>query len=126
LTHPLQNEGIINFGVFEFRHVCGFNYVRQTEICTIEPLVPDSSTFEVDVVIQILKRYRSSDIDQIPAEMTQSRSKTLCPKIIVARGWGFNYCSSLLRRIRRVKKPIIVIIMTHNKILLNIMMFVHR
>jgi hypothetical protein len=25
-----------------------------------------------------------------------------------------------------VKKPIIVIIMTHNKILLNIMMFVHR
>jgi hypothetical protein len=86
LTQPLQNEGIINFGVFEFRHVCGFHYVRQTEICTFEPLVPDSSTFEVDTVIQILKRYKSPDIDQIPAEFTQSRSKTLCSGRIVSIG----------------------------------------
>jgi hypothetical protein len=85
LTCPLQHEEIINFKVFEFTHVCGFNYVRQAEICTVGPLVPDSSITEVDMVIQILKIYKSSDIDQILAEFTQSRSKTLCSGRIVSR-----------------------------------------
>jgi hypothetical protein len=38
------------------------------------------------MVIQILKIYKSPDIDQIPAEFTQSRSKTLCSGRIVSRG----------------------------------------
>jgi len=49
--------------------VHGVNDVRQIQIHTAEPLVPEPSAFEVEMVIEMLNRYRSKGIDQIPAEL---------------------------------------------------------
>jgi hypothetical protein len=46
--------------------------IRQTEIYTAVPLVPDPSPFEVDIVIVILKRYNSPGSDQIPEKLVQA------------------------------------------------------
>jgi hypothetical protein len=43
--------------------------VRQTEIHTAEPLVPDPSPFEVEIAIAKLKSYKSPGSSQIPAEL---------------------------------------------------------
>jgi hypothetical protein len=44
------------------------NYVRQTEIHTAEPLVPEPSAFDVEMVIEELKRHTSPDSNKIPPE----------------------------------------------------------
>jgi hypothetical protein len=46
--------------------------VRQIQIHTVEPLVPDHSRFEVEIAITNLKRYKSPGSDQIPAELIQA------------------------------------------------------
>jgi hypothetical protein len=46
--------------------------VRQTEIHIIELLVPEHSAFEVDIVIANLKRYKFTNIVQIPLELIQA------------------------------------------------------
>jgi hypothetical protein len=51
--------------------------VRQTEVHTAEPFVPEPSTCEVDAAIGKLKRYNSSGVDQIPAEVIQAGGETL-------------------------------------------------
>jgi len=43
--------------------------VRQAEIHTEEPLVPEPSAFEVELVIGKLKNHKSPGTDQIPAEL---------------------------------------------------------
>jgi len=43
------------------------NEVRQAEINTVKPLVPEPSAFEFELVIGKLKHHKSPDIDQIPA-----------------------------------------------------------
>jgi hypothetical protein len=48
--------------------VHGVNYVRQTEIYTVEPLVPQPSAFELELTIENLKIHKSPGIDLIPAE----------------------------------------------------------
>jgi hypothetical protein len=48
--------------------VHGVNDGRQTEICRVQPLGPESS-LAVAIVIEKLKRYKSSGNDQIPAEL---------------------------------------------------------
>jgi hypothetical protein len=45
---------------------CG---IRQTEIHTAEPFVPEPSATEVEVAISKLKRYKAPGSDQIPAEL---------------------------------------------------------
>jgi hypothetical protein len=50
--------------------------VRQTEMHTAKPFVP-----EVEVAIGKFKSYKSSNVDQIPAELIQIRGKTLCLEI---------------------------------------------
>jgi len=45
------------------------NDVRQTEIHTAEPLVPEPSASDVELAIDKLKRHKSQGIDQIPAEL---------------------------------------------------------
>jgi hypothetical protein len=44
------------------------NNVRQIEVHTAEPLIPENSAFEVVVAIEKLKRHKLPSIDQIPAE----------------------------------------------------------
>jgi len=50
-------------------NVHGFNDVRQTEIHTAEPLVPEPSAFEFELAIEKEKNHESSGIDQIPREL---------------------------------------------------------
>jgi hypothetical protein len=46
--------------------------IRQTEILTAEPFVPEPSISEAEVAIGKLKRYKLPGADQIPAEMIQA------------------------------------------------------
>jgi hypothetical protein len=54
-----------------------FSNVRQIEICTAEPLLPESCTFEVEIAIGKLKRYKSPGSDEIPAELIEAGSEAL-------------------------------------------------
>jgi hypothetical protein len=51
------------------------NDVRQTEMHTAEPLVPDSSLFEVKITIAKLKKYKLPDSDQIRTELIKHEMK---------------------------------------------------
>jgi hypothetical protein len=57
-------------------NVHGVSNVRQTEIHTAEPLVPEPSSFEVETAIEKLKRYKSPGIDQIPTKLIQAGGNT--------------------------------------------------
>jgi hypothetical protein len=46
------------------------------DIHTAEPLVPEQSIFEVEIVIGKLKSYKSSGITQIPAGLIKAGSET--------------------------------------------------
>jgi hypothetical protein len=62
-------------------NVHGAGGVRQTEMYTHEPFVPESSSSEVEVAIGKLKRYKSPGVDQIPAELFQAGGGTLRSEI---------------------------------------------
>jgi hypothetical protein len=49
-------------------NVHGVSGVRQAEIHTAEPLVPEPSVLEVELAIEKLKSQKSPGIDQIPTE----------------------------------------------------------
>jgi hypothetical protein len=51
--------------------------IRQTEMHTAEPLVPQHSVSEVEVAIGKHKMYKSPSVDQIPAELIQAGEETL-------------------------------------------------
>ncbi|PNF19615.1 hypothetical protein B7P43_G03232 [Cryptotermes secundus] len=55
--------------------------VRQIEIDTAEPLIPDPSPFEFESAIAKLKRYKSPGSYQIPAELIQAGGEILRSKI---------------------------------------------
>ena len=55
----------------------GVNDVRQAEIHTSEPLVPDPSASEVELAIEKLKSHKSPGIDQIPAELIKAGGKAI-------------------------------------------------
>jgi len=58
-------------------NIHGVNYVRQTEIHTAEPLVPEPSAFEVEMTIEKLKRHKSPGTYQIPAELIKAGGSTI-------------------------------------------------
>ena len=51
--------------------------VRQEEIHTAEPLVPEPSAFEVELAIEKIKNHKSPGIDQIPAELIKVGGRTI-------------------------------------------------
>jgi hypothetical protein len=55
--------------------------VRQAEIHTAEPLVPEPSALEVELAIEKLKSHKSLCNDQIPAELIKAGSTTICCEI---------------------------------------------
>jgi hypothetical protein len=55
--------------------------VRQIKIHTAEPLAPDLTSFEVEIPIAKLKRYKSPGSDQILAELIQAGGETLRSEI---------------------------------------------
>jgi hypothetical protein len=48
---------------------------------TAEPLVPEPSSFKVEVAIEKLKVFKSPGTDQILAELIQAGCNTLCSEI---------------------------------------------
>ena len=58
-------------------NVHGAKEVRQAEIHTAEPLVPERRDFEVELAIEKLKSHKSPGIDQIPAELIKAGGRTI-------------------------------------------------
>ena len=59
----------------------GVKNVRQAEIHTAEPLVPEPSAAEFELAINKLKSHKSPGIDQILAELIQAGGRTICLEI---------------------------------------------
>ena len=53
-------------------NVHGAKDVRQAEIHTAEPLVPELRAFKVELAIEKIKSHKSPGIDQIPAELIKA------------------------------------------------------
>jgi hypothetical protein len=66
---------------FQILNVHGVNYVRQAEIFTAEPLVPEPSASDFEFAIEKLKSHKSPGIDQIPAELIKAGGSTICGEI---------------------------------------------
>jgi hypothetical protein len=62
-------------------NVHGVHDVRQMDIHTAEPLVPEPRLIEVEIANGKSKSYKSSGTDQIPAELIKARGETLCSEI---------------------------------------------
>jgi prolipoprotein diacylglyceryltransferase len=58
-------------------NVLGIHDVRQMDIHTAEPLVPEPSIIEMHTAIGKLKSYKSSGTDQIPAKLMKAGGETL-------------------------------------------------
>jgi hypothetical protein len=58
-------------------NVHGVSDVRQAEILTAEPLVPEPSVLEDELAIEKLKSHKSPGIDQIPAEVIKAGGRTI-------------------------------------------------
>jgi hypothetical protein len=56
--------------------------VRQIEIHTAEPLVPEPIPFEVEIAIAKLKKYKSPSSDEIMAELIQTGGEILESEIL--------------------------------------------
>jgi hypothetical protein len=57
------------------------NNVRQTEVHTPQPLVPEPSASEVEMATEKLKRHKPPGIDNIPAEMIKVGNRTIRSEI---------------------------------------------
>jgi hypothetical protein len=109
-------------GFSQLLNVHGDNDVRQAEINTAEPLVPEPSAFEVEMAIEKLKRYKSPGIDQIPAELIKAgvvKYALRSVNLLIIFGIKRNYLSSgrsqsLFLFIRMVIKQIVVTIMAYH------------
>ena len=68
-------------------NVHGISDVRQAEIHTAEPLVPEPSALEVELAIEKLKSHKSPGFDHIPAELIKAGGSTIrgaIHKLIIA------------------------------------------
>jgi hypothetical protein len=99
-------------------NVRGVHNVRQMDIHTAEPLVPEPSLVEVEIAIGKLKLYKSPGTDQIPAELIKAGGKRYILRytnLFVLYGIGRNCHSSgrnllLYQFMKRVIRLIIIII----------------
>jgi hypothetical protein len=62
-------------------NIHGVHDVRQMDMHTAEPLVPEPSLVEVEIAIEKLKSYKSPGTDQIPAELIKAGGETLYSEI---------------------------------------------
>jgi len=58
------------------------NDVRQTEIHTAEPLVPEPGAFKIETAIEKAKRHKSPGYDQIPAVLIKAGVEKLASRSI--------------------------------------------
>jgi hypothetical protein len=59
----------------------GVSDVRQTELQTAEPLMPEPNVFEVEMAIEKLNRHRSPGIVQITSELIKAEGRIICYEI---------------------------------------------
>jgi hypothetical protein len=57
------------------------NDVRQTELHTAKPLVPETSAVDVELAIEKLKSHKSPGIDHIPAELIKAGGRPILSEI---------------------------------------------
>jgi hypothetical protein len=57
--------------------VRGVNDVQQREIHTAEPLVPQTSAFEVELALEKLRSHKLPDIVQIPAKLIKVEGRKI-------------------------------------------------
>ena len=76
--------------------VHGVSDVRQTEIHTAVPLVPEPSASEVEMATEEIKRHKSPGTDQIPAELFKAGSRTIRSEIhkLINAIWKREECSN--------------------------------
>jgi hypothetical protein len=55
----------------------GVSDVRQTEVHTAEPLVPEPRTLEIELAIKKIKSHKSPGFDQIPAERIKAGGRKI-------------------------------------------------
>jgi hypothetical protein len=68
-------------GIISLSYVHGDSNVRQTEIHTAEPLVPEPRAYEVEMANEKLKSYKSLGTDHIPAELIKAGGSKICSEI---------------------------------------------
>jgi hypothetical protein len=81
---PADPQNVLNKWKHYFNHVVnvhGVYDVRQMDIHTAEPLVPEPSLIEVEIAIGKLKSYKSPGTDQISAELIKAGGETLYSEI---------------------------------------------
>jgi hypothetical protein len=96
--------------------------VRQIEEHTAEPLVPGTSRLEVEIAITKFKKHKSSDSDQIPAELIQGGGEILLfaiHKLLILFGITKNCLISgrsllLYQFAKRVTMPTVIIIVGYH------------
>jgi len=66
---------------FQLLNIHGVNDVRQKEIHTAEPLVPEPSASESELAIEKLKRHKSPGTGQIPTELVKAGGRAYHSKI---------------------------------------------
>jgi hypothetical protein len=62
-------------------NVHGVNDVRQAELQTAEPLLPEPSVSEIELAVEKLKSHKSPGIAQIPAELIKPLGRTIRSEI---------------------------------------------
>jgi len=58
-------------------NIHGANDIKQAELDTAEPLVPEPSAFEIELPIEKLISHKSPGINQIPAELIKAGGRTI-------------------------------------------------
>jgi hypothetical protein len=71
-------------------NVHGFNDIRQTEIHTAEPRVPEPSVFAFELATENLKYHKSTGIDKIPASLYLS-IRGVIKQIVLITG-AYHFC----------------------------------
>jgi len=64
-------------------YVTQVNDIRQTEIHTAEPLLPETRAFEFELVIEDIKSHNSPVVDQISAELFKAGGRKFPTKFII-------------------------------------------
>jgi hypothetical protein len=102
-------------------NVHGAGGVRQTEMHTAEPFVPEPSASEAEVAIGKLKRYKSPGVDQIPAELIQAGMETLRSEVhkLIKLIWNKEESQSWYLFTKMVIKVTVVIIEAYHCCQLN-------
>jgi hypothetical protein len=67
--------------IHQLLNLHGVHDFRQRKVHTAEPLVPESTAFEVEMAIEKLRRHKSRGVYQIAVELIKAGGRTICSEI---------------------------------------------